>query len=264
MESHQAELELQYEEQLEKKDDSEVKAALEAAKAYNSLITPGTENGGAFSKEAQEAAAKGYADVLNINGDGVMGYVEIPKIDVSLPIYHGTDDTTLDRGAGHLVGSSLPIGGVGTHSIVTAHSGMAKQRMFTDLEHLSEGDVFYLKVLGETLAYKVDQIKVVEPHEVANLYIDKDKDQSTLITCTPYAVNTHRLLVRGQRIPYEEAEVIVEETPVVEATSSSWGQGYMRGVIIGLCMALILILIIAVFMGIRKKIRKARKKKETT
>ena len=264
MEAHQAELELQYDEQLKEKDDSEVDAAWQAAKRYNDAITPGTDNGGAFSKEAQIAAAKGYADMLNINGDGVMGFVEIPKIDVSLPIYHGTDSTTLDRGAGHLVGSSLPIGGVGTHSIVTAHSGMASQRMFTDLEDLSEGDVFYLKVLGETLAYQVDQISVVEPHEVANLYIDKDKDQSTLITCTPYAVNTHRLLVRGQRIPYEEAEVIVEQTPVVEATSSSWGQGYMRGILIGLCMAIILFILIGIVLCIRRKLKKSRKKKETT
>lgn len=260
LDNHQAELELQYEEQLKEKDDSEILEAWAKAEEYNKAIIPGTNNESAFSQEAQLAAAKNYADMLNINGDSIMGYVEIPKIDVNLPIFHGTENDTLERGVGHLVGSSLPIGGESTHAILTAHSGMASQKMFTDLEDLDIGDVFYVKVLGETLAYQVDDINVVLPHEIANLYIEKGKDHVTLVTCTPYAVNTHRLLVRGHRIPYEEAVEIVEQTPMDEQTVSAWGKGYMKGIFYGLGFSLILLIIFVVLLIIKKIAYKVRKR----
>ena len=188
-------------------------------------------------------ASVDYESQLNIAGDGIMGYVHVPKIGVHLPIYHGTDSDSLERGIGHLLGSSLPIGGADTHSILTAHSGMASQKMFSDLPQLAVGDVFYLNVLGETLAYQVDQINTVLPHDTTYLGIEQDMDICTLVTCTPFGVNTHRLLVRGSRIPYEEAEVI-EEVTTQEEVASTWEQQYVKGLVIGLAVVLTLVIII--------------------
>ena len=174
-----------------------------------------------------------------------MGYVEIPKIQVNLPIYHGTDAEVLDRGVGHLLGSSLPVGGKNTHTILSGHSGMASQKMFTDLEQLSPGDIFYLNVLKETLAYQVTEINTVLPYETDLLGIVPGEDLCTLVTCTPYGINTHRLLVRGSRIPYEEALTLEEESVAAEAVESTWEQNYAKGIIIGIVIALLLILLFA-------------------
>ena len=175
-----------------------------------------------------------------------MGYVEIPKISVKLPIYHGTENDSLERGIGHLLGSSLPVGGENTHTILSGHSGMASQKMFTDLEQLTTGDVFYLHVLDETLAYQVVEINTVLPYDTSLLGIAPGEDLCTLVTCTPYGVNTHRLLVRGSRIPYEEAELLMEETASEETTASAWEEKYLQGVILGIAAALVLILVIAI------------------
>lgn len=264
LDQHEAELELHYQEELEEKGDDELTEAWKQAEEYNKAILPGAQSeDGAFSQESQLAAAQNYGSMLNINGDSIMGFIEIPKIDVDLPIYHGTAEDTIERGAGHLVGSSLPIGGESTHSIITAHSGMASQRMFTDLEDLVEGDVFYIKVLGKTLAYQVDQIKVVLPHEIADLTIIDGEDYVTLITCTPYAVNTHRLLVRGTRIPYEEAEEIVEQTPEDPGTISTWERGYFKGIVKGLLLAVVCVFVLLFFYSIfRFVVSKAKKKSQ--
>ena len=227
-----SEIQTSYEAVIEDTDNSDLIAAKEDAMAYNESITPGAAEVDAYSQEALRAASQDYETLLNVAGDGIMGYVEIPKIDVKLLIYHGTNNDSLDRGIGHLLGSSLPIGGADTHSILTAHSGMASQKMFSDLPQLKVGDVFYLKVLGETLAYQVDQIHTVLPHDTTYLGIEQGEDLCTLVTCTPFGVNTHRLLVRGERIPYEEAEVIVETTQEV-ITESTWEQNYLKGIFIG-------------------------------
>ena len=192
------------------------------------------------------SAAENYNSQLDIAGNGIIGYVIIPKIQVNLPIYHGTDAEVLDRGVGHLLGSSLPVGGKNTHTILSGHSGMASQKMFTDLEQLAQGDVFYLNVLNETLAYQVIQISTVLPYETELLSIVPGADLCTLVTCTPYGVNTHRLLVRGSRIPYEEAEQLMEETASEEAAASTWEEKYLQGVILGIAAALVLILVIAI------------------
>lgn len=178
--------------------------------------------------------------------DGIMGYVEIPKIRVNLPIYHGTETDSLERGIGHLLGSSLPVGGESTHTILSGHSGMASQKMFTDLGQLAAGDVFYLHVLNETLAYQVVEINTVLPYDTSLLGIVPGEDLCTLVTCTPYGVNTHRLLVRGSRIPYEEAEQLMEETSNEETTASTWEGKYLQGIIYGIVAALALILVIAI------------------
>lgn len=148
---------------------------------------------------------KKYESLLNFNGDGMMGSVEIPVIDENIPLYHYTTDKTLSKGAGHLFGSSLPVGGPGTHCVISAHRGLPSAKLFTDLNLLKEGDIFYLHILDRTLAYEVDQILTVLPAQTDSLGITPGKDYVTLVTCTPYAVNTHRLLVRGHRITVEEA-----------------------------------------------------------
>ena len=149
-----------------------------------------------------------YESLLNLNGDGMMGYVEVPVIDVSIPIYHYTTDESLEKGAGHLFGSSLPVGGKNTHCVLSAHRGLPSAKMFTDLNLVEKGDIFYLHVLGKTLAYEVDQIQTVLPEETESLAITKGEDYVTFVTCTPYAVNTHRILVRGHRVSVEAAKEI--------------------------------------------------------
>lgn len=232
-----SQIQTSYEAVIAEADNSDLLAAREAATRYNESITPGATMADAYSQEALWAASQNYEELLNIASDSIMGYVEIPKIGVQLPIYHGTGADSLERGVGHLLGSSLPVGGDSTHTILTGHSGMATQKMFSDLPQLEVGDVFYLKVLGETLSYQVDQIHMVLPHDTTYLCIEQNRDLCTLVTCTPFGVNTHRLLVRGTRIPYEEAETIVETTQekVVEST---WEQHYLKGIIIGLGMVL--------------------------
>lgn len=237
-----SEIQTTYEAVIEDTDNRELLAAKEAAIQYNESITPGATDTDSYSQEALLTASQNYEELLDIAGDGIMAYVQIPKISVQLPVYHGTNNDSLDRGIGHLLGSSLPVGGSSTHSILTAHSGMASQKMFSDLPQLEIGDIFYLKVLGETLAYQVDQINTVLPHDTTYLGIEQGEDLCTLVTCTPFGVNTHRLLVRGERIPYEEAEVIVETTQeaVVEST---WEQHYMKGILIGICVVIVLVVV---------------------
>lgn len=248
-----SEIHTAYQEVIEQTDNTELLKARELAVSYNKAITPGTNTEDAYSQEALMAASEDYNSQLNIGADGIMGYVEIPKISVNLPIYHGTGNDSLDRGVGHLLGSSLPVGGMDTHCILTGHSGLASQKMFTDLEQLKLADVFYLNVLGEILAYQVEEINTVLPHDTSLLGITSGEDYCTLVTCTPYGVNTHRLLVRGTRIPYEEAEVLVEEVLQEEPPKSSWEQKYLQGLLIGVFTALGLAVAIVSIIKIRKK-----------
>ena len=251
-EKYASEIYTAYEEIIQQADNSALLEAKELAIAYNESITPGTADE-AYSQAALLEAAVDYDNQLNITGNGTMGYVEIPKISVHLPIYHGTGNDSLERGVGHLLGSSLPVGGESTHSILTGHSGMATQKMFTDLEQLAIGDVFYLHILDETLAYQVIEINVVLPHDTSLLGITPGKDYCTLVTCTPFGVNTHRLLVRGTRIPYEEAEEILEQQPVIEEPTSTWEEKYMDGIITGICIVAIIAILAGVVWFIRRK-----------
>ena len=234
-ERHQSEIHTQYLEVIKQVDDSDLIQTKELADEYNAAIVPGTQLSDAFSQDALLWASEDYQNQLNLAGDGIMGYIEIPQLQVNLPIYHGTDSKTLDIGIGHLLGSSLPVGGRNTHSVLTGHSGMANQKMFSDLDKLELGDVFYLQVLGETLAYQIDAINVVLPYDTTFLGITEGEDLCTLITCTPFGINTHRLLVRGARIPYEEAEGIVEEKlQEEELPASTWEQQYIKGILFGI------------------------------
>ncbi|MDD6157610.1 MAG: class C sortase [Lachnospiraceae bacterium] len=220
----------------------------EQANALNATITENNIYGDVFGEDEEDNEMSAYRQALNIRGDGIMGYLTIPKINVKLSIYHGTADSVLQTGVGHLNGTSLPIGGKGTHSVLAAHRGLPSSKLFTDVDQLEEGDVFYIKVLDETLAYQVDQIlPMVESTDMDTLSealaIDDNEDYVSLFTCTPYGVNTHRLIVRGTRIPYEPTEITDDNTPagvVVEAVKDY----YMLYLIAGLVVALILILLL--------------------
>ena len=206
-------------------DDAELTAQRQAAEQYNAMLANTT-----ISEGGASAPPLAYADQLTVGG--VMAYVDIPKINVYLPVQHGTGADTLERAVGHVVGTSLPVGGGSTHAVLSAHSGMASSKLFSDIDRLEKGDVFYVHVLGEVLAYEVDAINTVLPTDTSLLQIEEGKDLVTLVTCPPFGVNTHRLLVRGHRVPY---------TPEQEATAaakkpaaSSWTQHYLTGLGIGL------------------------------
>ena len=201
--------------------------ALQAARDYNeALVDNSAYLTDPFDQSKMNSlSVEPYSNLLNINGDNVMGYIEIPKISAKLAVYHGTSADVLQAGVGHLQATSLPVGGETTHSVLSGHSGLAGKKLFTDLDQLEEGDVFYMHVLGETLAYKVDKISVVLPDDVSDLSIEQGKDYMTLVTCTPYGVNDHRLLVRGVRVDYEEAKALEEEED--PAGLSIWQKYYL-------------------------------------
>ena len=253
---HQAEVHVQFQEEVEQKNTAEVQQAKALAKAYNADIGSYVQEVESFSPEALDQAATDYDTLLNMTGSGIMGYVEIPSIGVNLPIYHGTDASTLEIGVGHLLGSSLPVGGESTHTILTAHSGMASKKMFSDLPQLKIGDVFFLEVLDETLAYQVDQIKTVLPYDTTYLGIAEGKDYCTLVTCTPFGINTHRLLVRGARIPFAEAEQILEEKiqDDTDDSISTWAQEYIKGIVIGLILVGFAAIILLVTFAIKHRL----------
>lgn len=225
---HQSAIRIEYAQEVEALEDSEIRDARQAAITYNESLKPIR-----YDREAVQAAAESYDDLLNLHGSGLMGYVEIPKIEVNLPIYHGTSEEVLQKGIGHLVGSSLPIGGEGFHSVLTGHSGLAGKRLFSDLEQLVPGDAFFLHVLGETLAYEVTEINRVLPHETELLTALAGEDLCTLVTCTPYGVNSHRLLVRGSRVPYEKAAEETAKEVQKEPAHSIWKENYLHGLAIG-------------------------------
>lgn len=193
-----------YDQKTKSLSKKEKEKLLNMARAYNkNLAEDQAFIEDAFSDEIEES--KEYTDILNATPHGTMGYISIPKINVRLPIYHGTSEKVLQVGVGHLKGTSFPVGGKDTHAVLTGHRGLPSKLLFTDLDQMKKGNVFYLKVLDEKMAYKVDQILTVLPSETESLEIEKGKDYVTLLTCTPYGINSHRLLVRGHRIPYKEA-----------------------------------------------------------
>ena len=250
---HQSQIQTAYREVLEQTDTAELERIREQAVAYNAAITPGAAEE-AYTQESILAASEDYVNQLDVGGSGIMGYVVIPKISVNLPIYHGTGSDSLNKGTGHLLGSSLPVGGESTHSIITGHSGMASQKMFTDLEQLREGDVFYLRVLDETLAYEVKAVHTVLPHDTSFLGIVPGQDFCTLVTCTPTGINTHRLLVQGSRIPFVPATETQESAlPCEENTVSHWEDQYWLGIRLGLVAMVSMVLLLNVLLYLRKK-----------
>ena len=207
-------------------DDAELTVQREAAQQHNAMLS----GAATITEGGASAPPLAYAQQLTVGG--VMAYVDIPKINVYLPVQHGTDADTLERAVGHVVGTSLPVGGSSTHAVLSAHSGMANSKLFSDIDQLAAGDTFYIHVLGEVLAYEVDQIATVLPSDTSLLQIEDGQDLVTLVTCTPFGVNTHRLLVRGHRVPYVP-ELVVENGKTPKA-ASSWTQHYLTGLSIGL------------------------------
>jgi sortase A len=210
------------------------------AEAYNDLLLPGIFSDSFAVAEATEED-ENYLACLNLAGDGIMGKIEIPKIGITLPVYHTTGEEVLEKAAGHLEGSSLPIGGESTHSVIAAHRGLPSAALFTDLDKLEEGDHFLLYVLNEILCYEVDQIQVVTPDKTESLAVEQGQDLVTLVTCTPYGVNTHRLLVRGHRVTYVPEEV--EEEQAISGMVSMH-TNYLFWVAIGLAVTGVFILIL--------------------
>ena len=229
---------------------TDTSALLEAAKAYNESLA-GEVIPDAFSIRENVKDAN-YESLLNVNGDGMMGYVEIPAISVEIPIYHYTTQEVLEKGAGHLFGSSLPVGGDGPHAVISAHRGLPSAKLFSDLDLVKKGDVFYIHVLDQILAYEVDQIETVLPEETSSLAAVKGEDYVTLITCTPYGVNTHRLLVRGHRIPYTEETY---QATVTQKAAPKTTSVLLRvlSVVAGVVIAIVIVTIMNVVSRHRRK-----------
>lgn len=237
-------------------DDEEYSEILAEAIEYNNSLVGKVFSGDPFSQPNDNNAE--YESLLNLDGTPAMGAVEIPAIDINLPIYHGTSEETLIKGIGHLSTSSLPVGGAGTHAVLTGHTGYSDLKLFTDLNQLKEGDVFFIHCLRNTLAYQVDSINVVLPTETDLLQIDPEQDYVTLVTCTPYGVNSHRLLVRGTRIPYEEAEKLTADT---QQTDSTWSNEYIQAIIFGLSVTFVVVVVFLLVLLILH-LRRKRKKNE--
>ena len=230
-EKYHSDVETTYTAAIEDTDDAELTVQRQAAEQYNAMLA-----NAAISEGGASAPPLAYTEQLTVGG--VMCYVDIPKINVYLPVQHGTGAETLEKSVGHVVGTSLPVGGENTHAVLSAHSGMASSKLFSDIDQLTEGDIFYIHVLGNTLAYEVDGINTVVPTDTILLQIEEGKDLVTLVTCTPFGINTHRLLVRGHRVPYtpEQKASAAEEKPV----ASSWTQHYHTGLGIGLGVAAVI------------------------
>lgn len=220
------------------------------AHAYNEALFKKNDPDAFRKAEKAETPDEEYMSCLNLTGDGMMGYIEIPKIDVKLSLYHTTDENVLEKSIGHLEGSSLPVGGENTHAVVSAHRGLPDAELFTALDQMEEGDHFLLYILDEILCYEVDQILVVEPSEIEELLLVEGQDYVTLFTCTPYGVNSHRLLVRGHRTEYVEESVEAEEPTIIEKTVSS---DYKTPVIAGLAITAAAVAVMAVVTRGKKK-----------
>lgn len=202
---HQSKVVSHYSDALEKMDEAQKQAAIDAAVQYNALLV---SNDARFTPSEEETRL--YNSLLNPDGTGMMGYITIPEIRCKLAIYHSVDDSVLQVGVGHLEGASLPVGGSSTHCVISGHRGLPSARLFTDIDRLEKGDLFYLHVYGKVLAYEVDKISVVEPEDYGPLEIEEGKDLCTLLTCTPYGINTQRLMVRGHRVVdrlYDESNI---------------------------------------------------------
>lgn len=247
-----AKVKVNYEQTVDQTADETIKQARDNAEQYNSKL---------YAQEilpGEDPIGAGYFSQLDPNKLGIMGYVDIPKIEINLPIYHGVSSKVLQKGAGHMSQTSLPCGGINTHAAISAHTGLASAPMFTDLVELEIGDVFFIHTLGEKLAYKVDQILIVKPEEVGYLSIVEGKDYLTLITCTPYGVNSHRLLVRGERTDISE-DVLQEDSGKRPGLSAYWAN-YLKACGVGLISAVILFSCVIAGIYLRRSLKGGGKK----
>ena len=241
----------------EKISDESMEAEWEKAFSYNRQLQPVIIPDSFIQAETMVPNDEVYMSCLNIKEDGIMGYISIPKIGEDIPVYHTTAEEVLQKGAGHIHGSSLPVGGTSTHAVIAAHRGLAGMSLITDLDQLEKGDQFYLYILDEILAYEVDQILTVLPQNTEALAVEEGQDYVTLITCTPYGVNTQRLLVRGHRVPYEEKKQIMQTENAVHSVHTN----YVVWIIIGLVAAGVCMLFCGILVTIVRKKKEKREKK---
>lgn len=242
-----------YQEDIEKIDGQEMANELELANAYNRKLNQTIVLTDPFDPSAIDMADDVYYDILNYTDDGVMAYINIPKIDVNLPIYHGTDSEHMLKGVGHLVGTSFPVGGIDTHAVLSAHSGLSTAELFTNLADLKKGDLFYIHVLDDVLAYEVDKINVVKPDETNDLKIVPGQDYVTLVTCTPYGINSHRLLVRGHRVEYDPD---LEKQESKKANNDVWFKEYIKSIVNGIGIIVLIIIFIVVLKRVKRVLRR--------
>ena len=257
-----------YVEKAKSMEPAKIRKMFAEANTYNQSLISNMILTDPFDEEAYKKIGERYTKVFNAGSDGLMGYIKIPKINVNLPIYHGTSLEVLSKGAGHLENTSLPVGGKGTHSVISAHSAYPTQTFFDYLTDMEVGDSFYIYVLDRVLKYDVDQIKVVLPNDTSNLYIEHDKDYMTLVTCTPYSINTHRLLVRGKRVHYDPDEN-------VEIGAVSGGEGFLfffgyrlsywtiGGIIVGFLFFVVIVVVLLVMLNRRRKKKGKYSKKKS-
>ncbi len=237
-----------YNKSLENMTEEDYSSFFEEAETYNKAVR---KVGSQTAIVTPESVAADYWETLDITGTGIMGYVTVDKINVQLPVYHGTEESVLQIAAGHLQGTSLPIGGEGTHAVLSAHRGLPSAKMFTNLDDLEEGDTFTVTVLDEILTYEVDKISIILPEEIESLYIEDGEDYCTLMTCTPYGINTHRLLVRGRRIQTTNQHVNVS------------AEAYrLNNILIASLLAVLILVIFLVSLYLRKRFRARTKTKE--
>ena len=245
----------EYQKEVADSDEEKIAQEKELALTYNRKLNQTVILSDPFDPNAISMADEQYYEILNFTNDGVMGYIKIPRIGVNLPIYHGTDQEHMLKGVGHLVGTSLPIGGVDSHAVLSAHSGLSSADLFTNLVDLEKGDLFYIYVLVEVLAYEVDNIKVVKPTETDDLRITKGEDYVTLVTCTPFGINSHRLLVRGHRVEYNPDD---EKKEANKSNDDIWFKEYIKSIISGVGVIVVILVIVFVAKRITRKVRRKR------
>lgn len=243
---HQSRAISEYAENVAKLDDDAYEHLWADANAYNQTLIGKVDRYDMTEEERAE-----YESLLNVSGNGIIGYIEIPAIGCALSIYHGTDEAVLQIAVGHIEGTSLPVGGEGTHSVLSGHRGLPSAKLFTDLDKLTKGDDFILRILDETLTYEVDQILIVEPQEMDALEIEEGKDYCTLVTCTPYGINSHRLLVRGRRVENQE------EAKVVRVTADAM---QIEPVIVAPLVAVPMLLLLLIWVMVSDHRKKKRRK----
>lgn len=250
----------EYTDKTKQMSSAETLKMLESAQKYNESLTNNVVITDPFDEDAYDKIGANYEDALNVDGNGLIGYIDIPKINVYLPIYHGTTDKVLAKGAGHLQNTSLPVGGESTHSVISAHTAYPGETFFDYLTDMEEGDEFYVHVLDRVLKYKVDSIKVILPEETDALRIVNGKDYVTLLTCTPYSVNTHRLLVRGERVAYDDSEYITTGASAASfADDGIFFLGhkipYFAAVLIIACVIAVVVIVVII------RLKRSKKKK---
>ena len=242
MREHQKdEILTEYQQSVTRQSDKRMEEEKQKAREYNQRLLNQVVLTDPFDEKGTAQLDQEYEHILNVNEDGIMGYVEIPRIHIYEPIYHGTREEVLTRGTGHLLHTSLPVGGESTHAVISGHTGLQDAEIFTNLTEVKKEDIFYLHILDETLAYQVETISVVEPDDVSQLYIVPGEDLVTLVTCTPYGINSHRLLVQGKRIPYtEETQKQAQQQKDDGMEHTNWRTTYLQSVGKGIGLAILL------------------------